>query len=88
MFYKEINSPTIIFGSYAKGTQTKDSDIDILTINAKNIPDHLVTQKIHHVDIKKNQIKNFRKQPLFKEIKKDYVVLKGFELFTEVFENE
>ena len=50
-FIKEINpdGPSVIFGSYAKGTETKNSDVDILCVtNKKNIQNTVQAFKIKY----------------------------------------
>ncbi len=71
----------LLFGSYAKGTALKDSDIDIyvesrdpnLRRNLKLL-DSKLSIKIGKYD---------RASPLIKEIEKNHVVLKGVEYFYE-----
>ncbi len=71
----------ILFGSYAKGTATRDSDIDIY-IDTKN---RMLKKELENLDSKlsvktgpydKNSL-------LIKEIEKNHVIIKGAELFYE-----
>ena len=71
----------LLFGSYAKGTALKDSDIDIYVESSdpnlrKNLKllDSKLSVKIGNYD---------RASPLIKEIEKNHVVLKGVEYFYE-----
>lgn len=71
----------VIFGSYAKGLETKDSDVDIyIATNKRTI--RKWASKINEkfsVKIGKYDKKNL----LIKEIEKDHVIVKGVELFYE-----
>lgn len=51
-FVKEKTSPQKIylFGSYAKGTQTKDSDLDFLIIEDTNLPRHKRTVPLYTLE--------------------------------------
>ncbi len=69
LFVKEIkaNIPIIIFGSFAKLSATKDSDVDILVESSKEIslPALLLPNKIHKVRISEG---NFVKSSVEGEI--------------------
>ena len=74
-------SLALLFGSYAKGTALKDSDIDIYVESSdpnlrKNLKllDSKLSVKIGDYD---------RASPLIKEIEKNHVALKGVEYFYE-----
>ena len=71
----------ILFGSYAKGRATNDSDIDIYIATE----DRELKKKIELVDSKLNvKIGKYnQKSPLIKEIEKDHVILKGVEIYYE-----
>ena len=71
----------IIFGSYAKGTEKKTSDIDIY-INTEN---RKTRDAVSAIDSKLNiKIGGFdRKTPLAKEILRDHIILRGVEFFYE-----
>ena len=71
----------ILFGSYAKYTAKKDSDIDIY-INTKNTR---LKEEIELIDSKISlKIGNYdRDSLLIKEIEKNHVILKGAELYYE-----
>jgi len=71
----------ILFGSYAKKTATKESDIDIyIETISRDIKrelekiDSRVSVKIGRFD---------RKSPIIKEIEKEHVMIKGTELYYE-----
>lgn len=78
---KKIPSIVVIFGSYAKEAETKDSDIDIFIettdIKIKNTASKLnekFSVKIGIYD--KNNL-------LIKEVEKNHIIVKGFEEFYE-----
>ena len=76
----------IIFGSYAKNLQKKDSDLDLLAIGSyeeKNIKE---LEKIYNleINIKKYDISIFKSPDhLFKEVIKDHIIAKGGEDFVK-----
>ena len=79
---KKTKGILIIFGSYAKGIEKKDSDLDLFIIgeieNIKKLEDSFGID-INIVKIKQNK---FNKNELFiKEIMENHIVLKGVEEF-------
>ena len=87
----EENLPILIFGSFAKNNQDKNSDIDLLIISEIEIklPSHLTTHKLHSITLKSEKIKQLKIESLFKEIKTNHIILSGFEFFLqEVLKNE
>jgi len=69
----------ILFGSYAKGLEKKDSDIDIY-IETKSRNVKKVVEDIHSkINVKIGSFDT--KSPLIKEIIKDHVIIKGIEVF-------
>jgi predicted nucleotidyltransferase len=71
----------LLFGSYAKGTASKDSDIDIyIESRDKNL-----RKELKMLDSKLSvKIGDYeRSAPLIKEIEKNHVTLKGVEYFYE-----
>jgi len=87
IFMKAITTetPIIIFGSYAKGTAEKNSDIDILTLSKKEqqLPTHLLPQKIHKINLsEKTFIKALKIQEiLIKEIEENHIILNNHSFF-------
>jgi predicted nucleotidyltransferase len=91
-FLKEIfngdNRIVGIFGSYAKGTETKNSDIDLFIIGEELKQDYDKKGELFDLEI---SIKYFRKKEfkkllreknnLVKEIVKNHVLISGFESF-------
>lgn len=95
--FKDINSPffiLVVFGSYAKGTQTKHSDIDmcIITDNDKILKKaeqimRLLPFDIHLLDFTSEQFTEMLKTTelnVGKEIIKNNILLYGAENFYEM----
>lgn len=87
-----INNPFLVFGSYAKGKQKKDSDIDILCIGTysnKEIKkiEEFFKIKINIHSLKKEDFMNAleKKNFLMNEIVKDHIIINGFDLFISAF---
>jgi len=75
----------LIFGSYAKGEETKKSDLDICVIG--KIEDLSSLEKIYSIKInciRYNKLNFMKKDTLSKEIIKNHVILKGLEEFVEI----
>lgn len=80
--------PMLIFGSYAKNTQTKKSDVDILVISNKEIEAlNLLPYDLHTIMINnKTFIKWFEKEELLlKEILKKHILLNHHYYFIDLF---
>ncbi len=86
-----------IFGSYAKNTQTKESDIDLLILTKKWFDTTELVKNIHAkygkeislIVITEKQLKNQKNKPIIKEIFKYHIILIGFENFINMMlENE
>lgn len=81
----------LIYGSYAKGTAEKNSDIDILMIGAPKkdrfeaIKNRLPIDMHHIVTDSTSFIKSIMKKENFiKEIMDNHILIRGFEEFTEM----
>ncbi len=71
----------ILFGSYAKATAKKESDIDIY-IETKNRNVKKTIEEVHSkINVKIGPFD--RKSPLIKEIIKNHIILRGIEAFYE-----
>jgi len=87
LFLKDIKaiSPIIIFGSFAKFTADKDSDVDMLIVSAKEqkLPTHLLPNKIHQINLsEKIFFESLEKQePLIKEIEESHIILNNYSFF-------
>jgi predicted nucleotidyltransferase len=94
-FINKISSPNlvscIVFGSYAKGEQREDSDIDILCIAAKRYDIEGVALSLRHkygkrispLVIQAKDFKNIKKEnpTFFLELKQFGIVVYGREMF-------
>lgn len=71
----------MLFGSYAKGTARKESDIDIY-LDTKNIK---LKEEVEAIDSKISvKIGSYNKDSLLvKEIDKNHVIIKGVEVYYE-----
>lgn len=71
----------VLFGSYAKGTATKNSDIDIYV----ETKDRSIRQELELLNTKLSvKIGSYDKNnPVVKEIERNHVIIKGTELFYE-----
>lgn len=92
LFLKEIktNETIIIFGSFAKETADKNSDIDLLIINKnQKLPSHLLPNKIHPIFLTEdNFIKSLEKQEaLTKEVEKNHLILNNYSFYTNALWN-
>ena len=86
-FLKELNTNIliIIFGSYAKLTADKNSDLDLLIISEKEqkLPYHLLSYKIHKVNLSESSfIKAIKEQEiLIKEIEENHIILNNHSFY-------
>jgi predicted nucleotidyltransferase len=79
----------VLFGSYAKGTQAKDSDVDVLVIGAekKNIGWTVKEmyakygKEVNAITMTPQDFRQQREKPIVKEIVRDHVVLLGADRF-------
>ena len=82
----------VLFGSYAKGTATKESDIDILLISKTKAGIDKITKEIYAkygkeinpVIMTSEDFKRQKDKALIKEIIKDHYVLYGVEKFVNL----
>ena len=82
----------ILFGSYAKGSATKESDIDILLITeSKSGIDKVIRdiyakygKEIHTIIMTEEDFKKQKEKALIKEIIKDHYILLGAEIFASL----
>ncbi len=87
-FMKKINlnEAIILFGSFAKFSANKDSDLDMLVIsNAGQVtlPMHLLPYKLHEINMSEvTFMKSIEKQDaLLKEIEENHVILNGHSFY-------
>jgi predicted nucleotidyltransferase len=80
-FLKQIhtNIPIIIFGSFAKFKDDKNSDLDLLILSKdeQKLPFHLLPYKIHQVNLSEESLKKAlnEKETLIKEIEENHIIL-------------
>ena len=74
-------SLAILFGSYAKGTASKESDIDIYI----DTTDNKIKEEVELIDSKINiKIGDYDKNSLLiKEMEKNHIIIKGVEFYYE-----
>lgn len=90
IFLKGIktNSPIIAFGSFAKFTADKDSDLDLLIISKEKtkLPSHLLPYKMHEIKLSKSSfIESIEKQEtLIKEIEENHVILNNHSFYINI----
>jgi len=77
------NIPALIFGSYAKGNPSKNSDLDILILSKKDIPKHLCPVDIHPIIMTTKQYEKSigEKIPLILEIKENHILISYIDYF-------
>ncbi len=82
-FLNQNDMPSLIFGSYAKDSNKKESDLDVLLLSKKEVPEHISPVKIHIIRLTKRQFKKSveKNEPLVKEIRKDHVIINHFGYF-------
>lgn len=80
-----INVPIIIFGSFAKLSANKDSDVDLLIISEKEqkLPFHLLPYKVHQVNLSEKSFSKALKQQenLIKEIEENHIILNNHSFY-------
>ena len=90
IFLKELttNTPIIIFGSFAKLTADKNSDLDLLIISEKEqkLPFHLLPYKTHEIILSENSfIKAIKEQEtLIKEIEEKHIILNNHSFYVNI----
>ena len=86
-FLKSVRDykPLIVFGSFAKFTAAKDSDLDLLIISNKKLKlsSHLLPYKIHEITLSKNSfLKSLeKKESLIKEIEEHHIILNNHSFY-------
>jgi len=90
IFLKELRTtvPIIVFGSFAKFTADKNSDLDLLIISNREIvlPFHLLPFKPHQITMtEKTFIKALEKhEELIKEIESNHIILNNHSFYISV----
>lgn len=89
MFLKSLKTttPIIVFGSFAKLTADKDSDLDLLIISEKELklPFHLLPFKPHQINLtEKSFLKALKEQEdLIKEIEENHIILNNHSFYVD-----
>jgi len=79
-----INGIAIVFGSYARGNQKEDSDLDILIIgNAKEDKINEIGE-MYNKEINLKIYEKFKKDILMKEVLKNHIITKNVEKFVSL----
>ena len=80
---ENINGSAVIFGSYAKGIQKNDSDLDILIIGKCNEKEIEKIGKTYNIEINLKIYSKFEKDLLIKEAMKNHIFIKNSELIIQ-----
>lgn len=89
----KIDDPLILFGSFAKGGYTKESDIDLFIISEKKIQRNMVLKTAslvgRDINIKSANESKFlgglkNKDPLISEVISNHIILKGADKFCDI----
>lgn len=89
-FLKSMNTniSLIVFGSFAKLTADKDSDLDLLVISDKDdkLPFHLIPFKIHQVNLSETSfIRAVKEQEtLIKEVEEKHIILNNHSFYINI----
>lgn len=88
----DIKAPFLIFGSYAKGLETKESDIDIFIAGDYNEKEVRKLSDLYSIEIQVHVMtkKNFKEAArsdniTFKEIIKDHIIIQDYDFFIKIF---
>jgi len=89
----KIHEPIILFGSFAKETHTKESDVDVFIISDKKIESSLIIESTdiigREISLKSANRKQFleglrNNDPLIKEVVSNHIILKGADEFSDI----
>jgi|APSaa5957512576_1039674.scaffolds.fasta_scaffold06981_2 predicted nucleotidyltransferase len=86
-FIVEKDIYAVIFGGYAKGAVTKKSDLDVLVLSSKKIPEHLCPIESHVISLNKREFELAarKKETLIEEVRKNHVIINGVDYFVSKF---
>jgi predicted nucleotidyltransferase len=76
---EHINGSALIFGSYAKGIQKKDSDLDILILGKCNEKEIEKISKTYNIELNLKIYPKLEKDLLIKEAVKNHIFIKSSE---------
>lgn len=80
---KHIQGTALVFGSYAKNTAKKESDIDVLVIGKCNEKEIAKLERVYNVEINLKIYPKIQNDILFKEAIKNHILIKNFEICIE-----
>jgi len=89
-FLKSLASttPIVVFGSFAKLTADKNSDIDLLVISEKEpkLPFHLLPFKLHQINMAEKTFSKALKEQedLIKEIEENHIILNNHSFYVSL----
>ena len=85
---KADSRTVVVFGSYARGDERPDSDLDLLIIGQRKDNDYDSYAKPFDLEVSTKYVSEpefkqqvIRKNPLFSEIVHSHIILSGFEVF-------
>src|SRR3989344_8151696 len=80
-----LNTPLILFGSFAKLNADKNSDVDLMVISGKtpNLDFHLIPYKFHCVNLSEETFQKAlkEKETLIEEIKDNHIILNNHSFY-------
>ncbi|NOX71407.1 MAG: hypothetical protein GXO64_01785 [Candidatus Micrarchaeota archaeon] len=86
-FVKELktNAPLVVFGSYARGEASDESDADILVVSNRDIPlpSHLIPCRVHALKMTRKQLLKARNETIIKKIKESHIILSNHSFFVD-----
>lgn len=78
----------VLFGSFSKGTETDESDVDILSVSDQDakLPQYLLKNDIHQINLSNNYFEEslIKKEPLILEVLHNHIVLQNPGRFVEM----
>lgn len=92
-FLKKVTTqtPIIVFGSFAKFTADKDSDLDLILIQKKQekLPGHLLPYKVHAIILSEESFRKAleKQETLIKEVETNHLILNNHSFYVNVIWN-
>ena len=89
-FLKEVKpgSTIIVFGSFAKSTADKHSDLDLLVISKgeEPLPLHLLPYKIHQIKMSETSFTKLleKQETLIKEVEENHIILDNHSFYMNI----
>ena len=78
----------VLFGSFSKGTETSESDVDLLLVSdqAAKLPQYLLKNDIHKINVSNNYFEEslIKKEPLMLEVLYNHIILQNPGRFVEM----